>query len=261
MAEPRTPISGCVICYQEADRIADCVRSLAFCDEVVVVDSGSSDGTRELAAALGARVVVNAPFPGFAAQRQIAVDACRHDFVLCLDADERVAPELAAEIRQLATDGGLQGGYELPRLNHYLGRPMRHGLFAPDRKLRLFDRRCGRVVTERPPHDHVVLADGVPCARLRGALVHLNYRDLKSHLRTIDSYATHFARHAFEVGKRVTVFDAPVRSLLVLGKSLIVKLGFLDGGRGVLAAGLAAYSTWLKYWRAFRWRRRGGAAA
>jgi hypothetical protein len=105
------------------------------------------------------------------------------------------------------------------------------------------------------------LADGVPCARLRGALVHLNYRDLKSHLRTIDSYATHFARHAFEVGKRVTVFDAPVRSLLVLGKSLIVKLGFLDGGRGVLAAGLAAYSTWLKYWRAFRWRRRGGAAA
>jgi glycosyltransferase involved in cell wall biosynthesis len=247
----RTPVSGCVICYQEADRIADCVRSLAFCDEVLVVDSGSTDGTQQIAAQLGARVVVNQPFPGFAAQRQFAVDHAQHDFVLCLDADERLQPDLAQELRALAARGVLRGGYRMPRRSHYLGRVMRHGLFWPDVKLRLFDRRCGRVVAN-PPHDHVTMDAGVAVTQLAGCIEHLNYRTFRDHLRTIDSYATQAALAMRKAGRRVTVLDLLVRPPSVVTKSLLLKLGFLDGWRGALCAGLAGYHDWLKYWRCLR---------
>ena len=138
------PISGCVICYQEADRIADCLRSLSFCDEVVVVDSGSTDGTQAIVERHGARLLTNVPFPGHKQQKQFAVDQARHDFVFCLDADERCTPELAERIEQLRRLPERADGYETPRRNHYLGRILRFGLHVPDRKLRLFDRRVGR---------------------------------------------------------------------------------------------------------------------
>jgi glycosyltransferase involved in cell wall biosynthesis len=247
-----------VICRQEADRIADCLRSLAFCDEVVVVDSGSTDATREIAAGLGARVIVNAPFPGFAAQRQFAVDRAAHDWVLCLDADERVTPELARQIVALAAAGALRGGYRVPRRSHYLGRVMRHGLFWPDRKLRLFDRRCGRVVAN-PPHDHVVLHPGAPVGDLDGCLEHLNYRTFRDHLRTIDSYSRQAALAMRAAGRRASPFDLLVRPPSVFVKSLLVKLGVLDGWRGIVCAVLAGWYDWLKYWRLFRLPRRGDA--
>lgn len=246
--ERRQPLSGCVICYQEEDRIADCVRSLAFCDEVVVVDSGSRDRTAAIAAELGASVVENAPFPGFARQRQFAVEQARHDFVLCLDADERVTAELARRIAALADAGALAGGYRMPRRSDYLGRTMRHGLFWPDRKLRLFDRRCGRVVAN-PPHDHVEMADGAPVTDLAEPLVHLNYRTFRDHLRTIDSYARQAAAAMRGAGRRASVLDLLVRPPSVVVKSLVLKLGFLDGWRGFVCAGLAGYHDWLKYWR------------
>lgn len=251
-----TPISGCVICHQEQDRIADCLRSLAICDELVVVDSGSTDRTREIAAECGARVLVNRPFPGFAAQRQFAVDQARNDWVLCLDADERLTPALAQEIAALADAGALRGGYRVPRRSHYLGRVMRHGLFWPDRKLRLFDRRCGRVVAN-PPHDHVAMDAGVPVGELLGSLEHLNYRTFRDHLRTIDSYARQAAAAMRATGRRATPFDLLVRPPSVFVKSLVLKRGLLDGWRGVVCAVLAGWHDWLKYWRLFRLPRRG----
>ena len=255
--EDRQPVSGCVICYQEADRIEDCLRSLAFCDEVVVVDSGSTDGTCELAEALGARVVHNAPFPGFAAQRQLAVDHCKHDFVLCLDADERATAELAREVGELARARALQGGYQIRRQNRYLGKVMRFGLFSPDRKLRLFDRRQGAVVSRHPPHDRVELREGATLGELRGRLDHLNYRDFAAHRRTVDSYTRISAEAMAAAGRRGSLLDVLVHPPADYVKALILKRGILDGWRGALAAAMAAYADWKKYWRLWSQPRRG----
>jgi glycosyltransferase involved in cell wall biosynthesis len=251
-----TPISGCVICWQEADRIADCVRSLAFCDEVVVVDSGSTDGTREVAERLGARVVVNTPFPGHREQKQLAVEQARWDHVFCLDADERCTPALRARLEALCATG-LGDAYEVPRHNHYLGRVSRHGLFVPDRKVRVFDRRRARW-GGRNPHDRVELAPGVTAVRLDEGIEHLSYRDFAHHLRTIDSFTRIAARELAAEGRRANPFDLLVRPPAVFVKSLVLKRGFLDGWRGVVIAAMAAYTDWKKYWRLARLPRTGG---
>lgn len=258
---PRTPISGCVICYQEADRIADCLRSLAFCDEVVVVDSGSTDDTVRLAEQLGARVVVNAPFPGHREQKQFAVDRARHDFVFCLDADERCTPELIARVRELQAAGLAADAFEMPRHNHYLGRVLRHGISVPDRKVRLFDRRKARW-GGRNPHDRVELPPGARCERLDAGIEHLSYRDFRHHLRTADSFSRIAAAALAAEGKRASPFDLLVRPPAVFVKSLVLKLGVLDGWRGLVVAAMAAYTDWRKYWRLWRTPRaaRGGAA-
>jgi len=257
--EGPTPISGCVICYQEADRIADCVRSLSFCDEVVVVDSGSTDGTPAIAAGLGARVITNAPFPGHREQKQFAVDRAAHDWVFCLDADERVAPRLQQRVQELQRQGLRAVGYEMPRHNHYLGKVLRHGFSSPDRKLRLFDRRRARW-GGRNPHDHVEADAGADIVRLAEGIEHLSYRDFRHHLRTIDSFASIAAGALAAEGRSANVFDLLVRPPAIFVKSLLLKLGFLDGWRGFVIAAMAAYTDWIKYWRLLRRRHtRSGA--
>ena len=251
----RPPISGCVICYQEADRIEDCLRSLSFCDEVVVVDSGSTDGTPELAAKLGARVVRNAPFPGHRQQKQFAIEQAAHDWVFCLDADERCTGPLRERILQLQRDGFAADGYATPRFNHYLGRVIRHGIYVPDRKLRLFDRRRGRW-GGRNPHDHVEMVPGARVVRLKEGIEHLSYRDFAHHRRTIDSFTRISADAMAAEGRRANVLDLLVRPPAVVIKSLVLKLGFLDGWRGFLIAGMAAYGDWKKYWRLMHTPRR-----
>ena len=161
MTLPRAGLSACVIAKDEADRIGDCLGSLAFCDELIVVDSHSSDATRALAAARGARVIER-DWPGHVAQKEFAIRAARHDWVLCIDADERVSPELAAEIVRLR-DASFPGppGWRLPRLSEYLGRWIRHGTWYPDPQLRLFDRRRGRW-GGRDPHDREVHSPATP---------------------------------------------------------------------------------------------------
>jgi glycosyltransferase involved in cell wall biosynthesis len=249
-AEPQrpTPVSGCVICFQEADRIEDCVRSLAFCDEVVVVDSGSTDGTPELARALGARVVHRVPFPGHREQKQAAIELAEHDWVLCLDADERVSPEMRARVEELRHEGLQRGGYEFPRRNHYLGRIVRAGISWPDRKIRLFDRRVAHWGGTNP-HDKVILDPGQPVKRLKEPIEHLSYRDFQHQKKTIDSFSRIAAEAMFAGGRRGTLLDIAVRPLAIFFKSLLIKRGFLDGWRGLLIAAMAFRYDWLKYTR------------
>ena len=257
MADPRTPISGCVISFQEADRIADCIRSLSFCDEVIVVDSGSTDGTRQIAAELGARVLINQPFPGHREQKQFAVEQAAHAFVFCLDADERCTEALQQRVRAMQQQGLAAAAYEMPRLNHYLGRISRHGLFVPDRKVRLFDRSRARW-GGRNPHDRVDVQPGARCERLTEGIEHLSYRDFRHHLRTIDSFTRIAAQALAAEGRRTNPFDLLVRPPAVFVKSLLLKLGCLDGWRGFVIAAMAAYTDWKKYWRLL-WLPRVGA--
>jgi len=252
---PVTAVSGCVISYQEEDRIEDCVRSLSFCQEVLVVDSGSTDRTCELAVALGARVILNAPFPGHRQQKQLAVECAKNDWVLCLDADERATPELGAHIAELQSEGLRGAAYEMPRRNHYLGSVVRRGLFWPDRKIRMFDRRRARWGGTNP-HDRVEVDPGGELVRLAEPIEHLSYRDFAQHRRVIDSFTAIAAVALRAEGRRATWFDLVLRPLAVIFKSLVLKRGFVDGWRGFTIAIMAGYYDLLKYWRLRReWRR------
>jgi glycosyltransferase involved in cell wall biosynthesis len=244
-------LSACVIAFNEADRIGPCLASLACCDEVLVVDSHSTDRTREIAAAQGARVIER-DWPGFVAQKEFAVRGARHDWVLCLDADERLSPPLQAELRALRA-AGFPGaaGWEMPRLTHYLGGWIRHGTWYPDRQLRLFDRRRGKWVS--PPayalHERVEL-DSAP-ARLRHAILHEPYRTFADHLRTIDHYTTIMADGLHRHGRRARVSDVVLRPCFAFVKFYCLKLGVLDGWRGLLLASLHAHYVRLKYAKLF----------
>ena len=234
----RAPLSACVIAFNEADRIGDCLRSLAFCDDIVVIDSGSTDDTRETAEALGARVLVRA-FDGFRSQKDYAVNQARHDWVLCLDADERVDDALRASI-EAARARGFDGaaGYEFARLSWYFGRFLRHGTAYPDRVLRLFDRRHGGWRGEREIHEAASVDGAV--ARLRGDLLHYPFRSLLQMLDKKQGYAAMMAEHEHAHGKRASLakllFSPGWRFL----RSFILKRGFLDGVPGLLEAFVSA---------------------
>jgi glycosyltransferase involved in cell wall biosynthesis len=249
---PREPISACLISHDEADRIGDCLDSLAFCDEIVVVDSHSSDATRELCRARGARVVER-DWPGYAEQKDFAVRTAQHDWVLCVDCDERVSPALRTEIEALRERGfGTAAGYRMPRLSTYLGREIRHGSWYPNYQLRLFDRRRGRwqgaVLHER------VALDGA-CETLRGNLLHLPYRDLADHLATIDRYTTLRAEELASRGRSARITDWTLRPLWRFLRFYFIEAGCLDGWRGLLLAQLAAHYVRLKYAKLWLLRR------
>ena len=244
-ASPDRPgLSGVVITRNEADRIGDCLASLDFCDELVVVDSHSTDATREVAARCGARVIER-DWPGYVAQKNWAVEAAANDWVLALDADERVSPQLRDEIVTLRERGFPdKSGWRMPRLSTYLGRAIRHGTWYPDLQLRLFDRRRARW-GGHDPHDRVELEGRA--GRLRGDLLHHPYRSFAEHLATIDRYTTIMADQLEERGRRARLLDVVLRPPARFISFYLVKRGFLDGWRGLLMASLAAHYVRLKY--------------
>jgi len=227
-------LSACIIAFDEADRIGDCLASLAFCDEVVVVDSGSTDDTVAIARAAGARVLQRA-FDGFRSQKAFAVSQASHDWVLCLDADERVGDELRASILA-ARDAGFAGaaGYRFNRLDNYFGRFLRHGNAYPDRILRLFDRRRGGWRGEREVHEAATV-DG-PVRTLRGDLVHYPYRSLDQQLEKTQRYARMMAEHDFARGRRATLRKLVLAPAWRFWRGYVLRAGFLDGWHGLVYA-------------------------
>lgn len=237
------PISAVIIAKDEEERLPDALRSVAFCDEVLVVDGGSTDRTCELARAAGARVVVNAPWPGYVAQRNHASDCARHDWVLAVDADERVTPSLRDEIRALQAAGFAHAGYRIPRAAHYLGRFIRATDWYPDPQLRLFDRRRGRW---QGALVHESVRVNGPVKRLRGDLEHYTYRDISHHLQTIDRYTTLWAEQAFAEGQRAGAVAAGGASLWAFFRNYVLKRGFVLGAAGLTVSTLNAYYTYAK---------------
>ena len=237
-------ISAVLIAQNEADRIGVALASLAFCDERLVVDGGSSDRTSEIAIAAGARVI-SRPFDGFVAQKNYAVEQARHDIVLSLDCDEEVTPGLRDEIRTLASGDALPSpGYRVPRVTHYLGREIRATDWYPDWQLRLFDRRRGRFAGERV-HESVVI-DG-PAGRLRGELIHRPYRSREEHLRRIDRYTTLWAEAARERGRRPRLFEGAAASAFAFFRNFVIKRGFILGGVGFEISRLNARYVRMKF--------------
>jgi len=240
----RPAISACIVACDEEDRLGACLDSLGWCEEILLVDSHSRDGTRELARDRGAKVIER-DWPGHVAQKEFAVRNAAHDWVFCIDADERVSPELAREIEALRA-GGFAGaaGYEVPRVSRYLGRWIRHGTWYPDWKLRLFDRRRGGW-GGRNPHDRVSVEG--PVRRLAGELRHDPYRSLEDHLATIDRYTTITAEAMRAEGRRARFVDVVLRPPARFFVFYVLRRGFLDGWRGLLLAYFAAHYVRLKY--------------
>ena len=234
----RPGLSACIIALDEADRIGACLDSLAFCDEIVLVDSGSRDGTRELAAARGARVLERA-FDGYRAQKDFAVQQARHDWVLCLDADERVSPRLRASIEAERESGfTAASGYRFARATEYFGAFLRHGNAYPDRVLRLFDRRRGGWRGEREIHEHASVDGSV--RTLAGELEHRAYRSLDDQLARYRRYATMMAQHLHAQGRRARLHNLVLNPCWRFLRGAVLRAGFLDGWRGLLFALLEA---------------------
>ena len=236
-------ISAVLIAQNEEKNIADALRSVAFCDEIVLVDSGSTDRTREVAEAAGARVVVNAPWPGFVAQRDFAVRAARNDWVLALDADERVGEALRREIEALREEGFDRAGYRIPRVAFYLGRWIRATDWYPDWQVRLFDRT--RAAWQGDLVHESVGVDG-PVGRLQGELEHHPYVDVSDHLRKIDSYTTLWAKQANAAGRRTSIPDMIAGATWAFVRNYLLKRGFILGSSGFVVSVLNTHYTFVK---------------
>lgn len=247
-ASTRPTLSVIVITKNEADRIARCLDSVAWADQRVVVDSGSTDATVALAQARGAEVVVTPDWPGFGPQKNRALDRATGDWVLSIDADEWVTPALADEIR--ATIHGAPdatAAFELPRLSRYLGRPMRHGGWWPDPVLRLFRRGAARFSDDRV-HERVVVADpAMRVGRLTRPLEHDSFRTLEDVLDKVDRYSTAGAAMLHARGRRGSVRAAIGHGLWAFVRTWVLRRGFLDGREGFMLAVSNAEGTYYRY--------------
>lgn len=237
-------LSAVIIARDEADRIGDAIRSVSFAQECLVLDSGSRDGTAELAESLGARVL-RTDWPGFVAQKQRAWELARGDWVLSLDADERVSPQLREEILQVLHAPSAVG-YSVPRRNLYLGVPLRGGHWWPDRRLRLA-RKQSASWGGIDPHDHLEVSGEK--RELKGELLHLPYRDLAEHLRTVDRYSALAAQQLRERGRQAGVSDLYLRPVARVFGEFFWKGGYRDGALGLLLALLAGAYVAMKWGR------------
>lgn len=239
----RVSLSVVVITKNEEAVIRRCLESVAWADEVIVVDSGSVDRTLDICRELGARIAVR-DWPGPGSQRNRAIDLATGDFVLALDADEWVSSELRDEIQQVIRNPGDQVAFRMPRLSSYCGRYMRHGGWWPDHVSRLFvrgkARYAGGIV-----HDHLI-SDG-PVGTLRAHLMHEAFVDLEEVLHKVDSYSTWGAQTLAEKGRRAGLAKAVAHGLWTFLRTYVLRVGFLDGREGFMLAVSNAEGTYYKY--------------
>lgn len=233
-----------VITRNEAAHIGAALASVAWADEIIVVDSGSTDETVAIARRESARVEVRA-FTGYGDQKNYAAGLASNDWILSLDADERVSPELRDEVQGLLRAGPAAQGYRVPRVTHYLGRWIRSTDWYPDYQLRLYDRRSGAWNT-RLVHESVQLAPGTAPGLLRGELQHHAYRDLSHHLATIDRYTTLAAKQWQAEGRTTSAAEAAIHPPLAFLRNYILRAGIKDGAPGLLVSILNSYYVFLK---------------
>jgi glycosyltransferase involved in cell wall biosynthesis len=236
-------LSVTIITKNEAADIAAAIESVAWADEVIVIDSESADDTVAIARQHGAHVVVR-PWPGYIAQKNYAASAASYDWILSLDADERITPALAAEIRTALADEPGHAAYRVPRVTWHLGRWIRTTDWYPDDQLRLYDRRAAEW-TGRYVHESVAVRGTV--GRLRGELLHFPFRDVADHLETIDRYTTYAARQMHEAGRRAGVLQVALHPPLAFLRNYLWRGGIRDGLTGLVISTLNSYYVFLKF--------------
>jgi glycosyltransferase involved in cell wall biosynthesis len=239
-------ITATIITLNEERNIVRTIESLRCCDEILIVDSGSTDRTTELATNLGARIV-EANWRGYSGQKNWAAEQACNDWILSLDADEALSEALEAEIWNLKKSGPRYDGYTMPRLARYLGRWILHSGWYPDRKIRLYDRRKAKWVGDFV-HE-IVHVDG-RVGHLESNILHFTCESLAEHVKTMDRYTTLAAQEL--AGRRIAV---PLTRLIwappwTFVRTYLVQLGFLDGLEGLVIAYMAAFYTFLKYAKA-----------
>ncbi|QKV58485.1 MAG: glycosyltransferase family 2 protein [Dechloromonas sp.] len=242
MPATRQPLSVAIITLNAASQLEACLQSVRFADEVVVVDSGSTDGTPALAERHGARVI-HQSWLGFGPQKQFAVEAARHDWVLCLDADERVTPALRAAMEN-ALENPSTAAFRFPRCNRFLGRYLRHGEGYPDWSLRLFDRRQARWSNDAV-HEKVEANGSV--ADLNGDLLHDSAESLATYLTKQNRYTTLAAEMALAAGKRASFGRIAFSPLLRFVKFYFIRQGFRDGLPGLIHIAIGCFNSFMKY--------------
>lgn len=251
-SENREKISAFVICMNEEDQIADCLNTLSFCDEVVVIDSFSTDSTVEIAKSLGAKVIQR-PWPGYREQKSFGLTVCTHSWVINIDADERVSPELRESVMGVLRDdwnakhkGGPKAadGYFMNRVVFYLGRWWRLGGWYPEYRLRFFRRELttwGGV----EPHEKPIVQGRTEI--LPGELQHFTYKNLDEQLQRLHSLSMIAAREEYKGGERASLFSLLVNPALRSIKFFLLKKGYREGMAGLVVALAEGYYTFMKY--------------
>ncbi|MBF0454333.1 MAG: glycosyltransferase family 2 protein [Magnetococcales bacterium] len=240
----KLPLSVTIITLNESDALPACLESVAFAEDLVVVDSGSTDDTLQIAQSMGARVF-SQPWLGYGQQKNFAVDQARHDWVLCLDADERVDPLLRASIETaLSHPNPPFNGYQIARRNHFLGRGLKHGFGYPDINIRLMNRHRGRW-TEPSVHEYIQVTG--PVGRLDGDLLHFSAENFQQYLEKHNRYTTLQAQMLMAHPPRWLRLKMVVNPLVCFIKGYVIKRAFLDGLPGLVHTVCHCFTTFTKY--------------
>ena len=241
----REKVSATIITFNEASNIEECLESISWADEIVVVDSHSTDKTVEIARRYTDRVYIN-PWPGHKQQKNYAIEQASNDWIFSIDADERVTPELQEFILK-TLEAPQAVGYRFPRLNHFIGKRMRYGGWYPDHVLRLFRKDRGHFGGINP-HDKVEITDGA-IETSKVPLVHFTYNSLSQYLAKQDFYSSIAAREKYRAGRKYYLMPITlaVKTIWKFFEVYILKLGFLDGIHGFIAAIGASYAMFWKY--------------
>ncbi|MBA4392093.1 MAG: glycosyltransferase family 2 protein [Desulfobacca sp.] len=236
-------LSVTIITLNEEQNLAKCLESVAFADEIIVLDSGSQDRTQEVARQFTDQVFQE-PWQGFARQKNLAQDKARGPWILNVDADERVTPELQDEILSVIQKESVYGGFKIPRKNFFCGQWIRHGGWYPNYQLRLYLKESGSFA-QREVHEQVVVNG--QCGTLKAPLEHFTYHSISDYLKRMDRYSELSAKQYLTEGKKVSWPEILFRTKYTFFKMYILQRGFLDGANGLTLAGLYSYYTFTKY--------------
>ncbi len=242
MSAAKLPLSLIIITLNEEKSIKDCIESVPFASDIVVLDSFSKDKTKELAAICGARVF-DQEWLGYGPQKIKATELAKYDWVLSLDADERLSPESQVEIQNVFSKLTPETGYQLPRLSYFLGRWIRHGGWYPDYQLRLFNRRHSGW-SDSPIHEHVVASSTL---KLKNPIRHFVFKSISQQVITNDKYSSLQAQQLKAQKIRFSLFKLMTKPWVKFIENYVFKLGFLDGMAGFIIAVGSGYSVFLKH--------------